>query len=128
MAAIEIERGGEKFLMLDKLRPKTKLADGHISLVARDSELQAAGGFVVLFFFLMAKFWGLFFVVVANSIATYFNSNPSRAVETMQRFYEAYPDDTVLRDMINQQLTLIPEAEILPDWLIRIIVISLFFN
>lgn len=52
---------------------------------------------------------------VVDGIAAYFNNNPTRAVETMQRFYEAYPDDTILRDLINQQLTLVPESEILPE-------------
>lgn len=52
---------------------------------------------------------------VADAVAAYFNNNPSRAVEAMQRFFEAYPDDTVLRDLINQELTLIPAEEILPD-------------
>lgn len=42
-SAIEIERDGVKFLMVDKLRPKTKLEDGHIELVSPDPALQRAG-------------------------------------------------------------------------------------
>lgn len=43
VAAREIERDGEKFIMLDKIRPKMKLADGHIRLISDDPTLQATG-------------------------------------------------------------------------------------
>lgn len=48
-------------------------------------------------------------------MAYYFNNNPAEAVETMQRFYDAYSDDTMIKDLINRELTLVPESEILPD-------------
>lgn len=43
VAAIEVERGGVKVLQVDKIRPKMKLADGHIRLVAADPALQSTG-------------------------------------------------------------------------------------
>lgn len=94
-----------------------KLADGHINLIAADSALQKAGSNE----WFCEENWGInygffFVVVVADGIADYFNNNPSKAIETMQRFYEAYPDDTITKDLINQQLVLVPEAEILPEW------------
>lgn len=43
VAIVETERNGVTVLKVDKIRPKLKLADGHIELVAADPSLQAAG-------------------------------------------------------------------------------------
>lgn len=51
----------------------------------------------------------------ANLITNYFNSNPSGTVEMAQRFMDSYPDDPMLKEMIDRQLSLIPASEILPD-------------
>lgn len=43
VAVVETERNGVTVLKVDKIRPKMKLADGHINLIAADPSLQATG-------------------------------------------------------------------------------------